>query len=111
VATALALKTPKLDNYEESASLHGRVEMFRPVDFRLLQMLMRYPEEQMSREELKRCSDRPIEEVTDRQLDTAMRRVIQKMLVLWPAYPLVKFEPEDSYVYSEKAPKKRKQGS
>lgn len=106
--TALALKTPKLDNYEFSAALHGRVEAFREVDFTLLQMLMRYPEERMSREELKRCFDRPAEDVSDRQLDTAMRRVMQKMLVLWPAFPLVKFEPEDWYMYSEKAPKKRK---
>lgn len=107
-ASANALQAPKLDNYEHSASLHGRCEVFREVDFTLLQMLMRYPDECMSREELKRCFDRAAEEVSDRQLDTAMRRVMQKILVLWPVYPLVRFEPEDSYVYSEKAPKKPK---
>lgn len=107
MTTALALKTPKLDNYEQSASLHGRVEIFRDVDFKLLQMLMRYADEELSREELKRCFDRPAEDVSDRQLDTGMRRVMQKMLVLWPDYPLVKFELEDAYLYSEKAPKKR----
>ncbi len=105
--TVPVLKTPKLDNYEQSASLDGRVEIFRDVDFRLVQTLMRYPEECMSREELKRCFDRPSQDVSDRQLDTAMRRVIQKMLVLWPVFPVVKFEPEDSYVYSEKAPVKK----
>lgn len=107
MTTATALQTPKLDNYEQSASLHGRVEVFRDVDYKLLQTLMRYPDECMSREELKRNFDKPATEVSDRQLDTAMRRVMQKALVLWPAYPLVKFELEDSYVYSEKAPKKK----
>ncbi len=107
-ASVQTLQTPKLDNYDQSAALHGRTEIFRDVDYKLLQMLMRYPDETMSREELKRCFDRPALDVSDRQLDTAMRRVIQKMLVIWPTYPLVKFEPEDSYLYSEKAPKKRK---
>jgi len=108
VTIATALQTPKLDNYEQSATLQGRVEVFREVDFKLLQSLMRYPDERQSREELKRCFDRPAQEVSDRQLDTAMRRVMQKMLALWPAYPLVKFEWDDSYVYSEKAPRKRR---
>lgn len=107
MATALALKTPKLDNYDQTASLHGKVEVLREVDYKLLQTLMRYTDEYMSREELKRCFDRPSEDVSDRQLDTAVRRVVQKMLVLWPNYPLVKFDFEDSYVYSEKAPKKK----
>lgn len=106
--TAPSLQSPTLDNHEQSAALHGRIEVFREVDFKLLQMLMRYPEEEMSREELKRCFDCPSEEISDRQLDTSMRRVVQKVSVLWPAYPLVKFEPADSYVYSEKAPKKKK---
>ncbi len=110
-AIAQASRTPKLDNHEQTASLEGRTETFRDVDFTLLQTLMRYADEQMSREELKRCFDRPSLDVSDRQLDTAMRRVIQKILVLWPSYPLVKFEPEDSYVYSEIAPKKKRGAS
>lgn len=106
--TVSKLMTPKLDSYEQSVKLHGQSESLREVDFGLLQMLMRYPEERLSREELKRCFDRPALEVTDRQLDTAMRRLIKHMLALWPAFPLIKFEPEDAYIYSEKAPKKKK---
>jgi len=101
-------QTPKLDRYELTASLFGRVEVLREVDFQLFETLIRYADECMSREELKRCFDRPASEVSDRQLDAAMKRVVQKALVLWPSYPLVRFEAEDSYVYSERPPIKKK---
>lgn len=108
MTSATATPTPRLDNAEHSATLQGRVEVFRPVDFALLQSLMRYPEERQSREELKRCFDRDSREVSDRELDTAMRRVMQKALALWPAFPLVRFEFDDWYVYSEQAPPKKR---
>jgi len=88
--------------------MEGRTEVFQLVDFALLQMLMRYPDEAMSREELKRCFIETPEGVSDRRLDTAMRRVMQKMSALWPLYPLVTFVLEDCYVYSESPPKRRK---
>ena len=100
------LRTPKLDTFELSASMYDRTEQFSEVDFALLQMLMRYPDEELSREELKRCFDEA--GVSDRRLDTAMRRVTQKMQAVWPYFPLVKLMLPDAYTYSEVPPKKKK---
>ena len=100
-------KTPTLDEFESTATLNGRTEKLSANEFELLSQLLRYPEETISRESLKRiigCDDGSL---SNRRLDAAMTVLIRKVNVLHPTFNLVRFEPPDSYLYTTVAPKRK----
>lgn len=101
---------PTLDEFESTASLNGRTEKLSPNEFELLSQLLRYPEETISRESLKRivgCDDGTL---SNRRLDASMTVLIRKVNVLHPTFDLVRFSPPDSYLYTV-VPPKRKPGA
>ena len=102
---------PQLDEFELTATLGQRCESLSALEFGILLQLLRYPEEPLSREELKRAAGFDEDSVPDRKLDSWLKSLIQKMNVLWPLFPIVRFVMPDHYVYSEKAPRKKHQES
>ncbi len=102
--------TPKINEFEMTASSDGRQEKLTPVEFELLSQLLRYPEEVVGRESLKQVSGAPEGSVSDRKLDRWMSALIRKTNALYPAFPVVRFSPPDGYVYTESAPKRRRVG-
>jgi len=109
-ATLSTSITPKLDEFESTASLNGRVEKLSSREFDMLSQLLRYPEEGISRESLKRIIGSEDGKLSNRKLDAAMNTLIRKVNVLHTQFALVRFVPPDSYMYTEIAPK-RKPGS
>ncbi len=98
---------PILDELESTATLGQRCESLSEREFEILSQLLRYPEEPLSRDTLKRATGADDDSVADRKLDTWLKMVMRKTDVLWPLFPIVRFVPPDSYVYSEKAPVKK----
>lgn len=91
-----------------TATLGQRVESLSALEFEILSQLLRYPEEPLSRDALKRAAGFDDDTVPDRRLDAWLNVLIRKMNVLWPLFPVVRFVLPDHYVYSEKAPRKKK---
>jgi len=98
---------PELDELELKATLGQRTEALSSVEFEILSQLLRYPEEPLSRDALKRAAGFEDDSVPDRKLDAWLNLLIRKMNVLWPLFPVVRFVMPDHYVYSEVAPKKK----
>jgi len=98
---------PVLDEFEHTATLGQRRESLSAMEFEILSQLLRYPEEPLSREDLKRAAGFDDGTVADRKLDAWLNKLIRKMNVLWPLFPVVRFVTPDHYVYSEKAPRKK----
>ena len=96
-----------LDHLEHQVVCHGQRETLDTVELALLDKLLRYPDEVMSREELKMAAPVDHAHYTDRKLDASMRKVVKATLALWPAYPLVRFVYPDGYVYTETPPKRQ----
>ena len=101
---------PSLDEFESTATLNGRTEKLSASEFEMLSQLLRYPEEMISRESLKRIAGCDDGSLSNRKLDAAMTVLIRKVNVLHPAFSLVRFAPPDSYLYTV-VPPKRKAGS
>ncbi len=99
--------TPSLDEFESTASLNGRTEKLSANEFELLSQLLRYPEETLSRESLKRIIGNDDDSLSNRRLDAAMTVLIRKVNVLHPAFNLVRFNPPDGYLYTTVAPKRK----
>ena len=95
-----AILTPVLDEFESTASLNGRVEKLSANEFELLSQLLRYPEEAISRESLKRTIGSEDGKLSNRRLDAAMNTLIRKIFVLHTEFALVRFVPSDSYMYT-----------
>lgn len=100
---------PVLDEFESTATLGQRCEVLSEREFEILSQLLRYPEEPLDRESLKRAAGFDDDSIADRKLDAWLTVLIRKTNVLWPLFPIVRFEPPDSYVYSEKKPVKKAQ--
>ncbi len=100
---------PQLDEFEMTATLGQRIESLSALEFEILSQLLRYPEEPLSRDALKRAAGFDNDTVPDRKLDAWLNTLIRKMNVLWPLYPVVRFVTPDHYVYSEKRPAVKKQ--
>jgi DNA-binding response OmpR family regulator len=103
----LSALQPSLDEFESTATLHGRTEKLSASEFELLSQLLRYPEEPMSRESLKRvvgCDDGSF---SNRRLDATMKTLIRKVNVLHSTFDLIRFAPPDSYLYTETPPKRK----
>lgn len=98
---------PILDEFESQATLGQRTEMLSAIEFEILAQLLRYPEEPLSRDALKRAAGFDDDSIPDRKLDAWLNTLIKKMNVLWPLFPVVRFVTPDHYVYSEKPPKKK----
>lgn len=98
---------PQLDEFEMTATLGQRIESLSALEFEILSQLLRYPEEPLSRDALKRAAGFDNDTVPDRKLDAWLNTLIRKMNVLWPLYPVVRFVTPDHYVYSEKRPVKK----
>jgi len=97
----------ELDNLEQQAVCKGRRESLGAVEFACLGKLLRYPDEVLSREELKMAAVSDTSTLTDRKLDASMKKIGKAVAALWPAYPLVRFVFPDGYVYTERPPKKK----
>jgi len=100
---------PSLDEFESVATLGRRSEMLSAIEYEILSQLLRYPEEPLSRDALKRAAGFEDDSIPDRKLDAWLTMVIRKMNVLWPLFPTVRFVGPDSCMYSEKPPKKPEQ--
>lgn len=98
---------PQLDELESKASLGQRTEMLSSKEFEILSQLLRYPEEPLSRDALKRAAGFDDGSVPDRKLDAWLNTLIIKMNALWPLFPVIRFVTPDHYVYSEKPPKRK----
>ena len=98
---------PSLDEFESTASLNGRTERLSAKEFELLSQLLRYPEEGISRESLKRIVGSDDGSLSNRRLDALMTVLIRKVNVLHPTYDLVRFVPPNSYVYTVVPPKRK----
>lgn len=98
---------PLLDELELKATLGQRSEALSEAEFEILSQLLRYPEEPLSRDALKRAAGFDEESVPDRKLDAWVNLLIRKLNVLWPLFPVVRFVAPDHYMYSEKAPKRK----
>jgi len=101
---------PLLDELERKATLGQRSEALSETEFEILSQLLRYPEEPLSRDALKRAAGFDDDSVPDRKLDAWLNLLIRKMNVLWPLFPVVRFVVPDHYVYSETAPKRKAPG-
>jgi len=84
-----------------------KILLMSETEFEILSQLLRYPEEPLSRDALKRAAGFDEESVPDRKLDAWLNLLIRKMNVLWPLFPVVRFVMPDHYVYSETAPKRK----
>ncbi len=97
----------ELDNLEQQAVCNGQRETLGDAEFACLGKLLRYPDEALSREELKMAAVADTATMTDRKLDATMQKIAKALIALWPTYPLVRFVFPDSYLYTEKPPKKK----
>lgn len=71
----------------------------------LLDKLLRYPDEVMTREELKLAAPVDLARFTDRKLDAHLKKISKATQALWPAFPLIRFVYPDGYVYTETPPR------
>ena len=111
MATRVKFKRPVLNEFESVAIVDDRIEKLSEREFEMLAQLLRYPEQMISRESLKRVAGFDDGSVSDRKLDSWVTRLIRKTNVLCPAFPVVRFMPPDSYMYTEQPPKKKKTDS
>lgn len=98
---------PLLDEFESMAILDGRQEKLTANEYEMLSQLLRYPDETISRESLKRMIGFDDGSLSNRKLDAAMTTLIRKVNVLHPAYALVRFAPPDGYLFTEVPPKRK----
>lgn len=105
--TAHKFKQPVLNEFESTASVDERIEKLNAREFEMLAQLLRYPEQVLSRDSLKRVAGFDDGSVSDRKLDSWMTALIRKANVLCPAFPVVRFMPPDGYIYTEQPPKKK----
>ena len=96
----------QIDHLEHRVVHAQRHESLGPVELAVLDKLLRYPEEVMSREELKAAAPVDLARFTDRKLDATLNKISKATLALWPAFPLVRFVYPDGYVYTETPPKR-----
>ncbi|MEM6986258.1 MAG: hypothetical protein AAF499_06935 [Pseudomonadota bacterium] len=96
----------QLDHLEHQVVCDNQREPLGALELALLDKLLRYPDEVMSREELKSAAPVDVPQFSDRKLDAALRKITKATSALWPAYPLVRFVFPDGYVYTETPPKR-----
>lgn len=99
--------TPVINEFESTATVDERVEKLSARELEILSQLLRYPEEPIRRDSLKRVAGVDDESLSDRKLDAWMTALIRKTNVLCPQFPVVRFVAPDSYVYTELPPKKK----
>ena len=98
-----------LDALESVASANGRVEKLNPIEFAMLEQLIRFPEQGVSRDSLRNVAGYEDEaSLPDRRLDNWLRTLIRKTNVLHPDFPVVRQDGAGNYLYSLKPPKKPK---
>lgn len=99
---------PTLNEFESTASVGVRSEALSEIEFEILSQLLRYSEQPLTREALKRVAGYEDESVSDRKLDAWLTTLARKTNVLWPKFPVLRFVSPDSYVYTAKPPPKKK---
>lgn len=108
-AKSFDFKTPVLNEFESTAAVDNRIEKLSAREFEILSQLMRYPEQPIRRDSLKRVAGVDDDSLSDRKLDAWMTALVRKTNVLCPLFPVVRFLPPDSYIYTELPPKKKPQ--
>ncbi len=97
-----------LDALESIASANGRVEKLNPVEFAMLEQLIRFPEQGISRDSLRNVAGYEDESsLPDRRLDNWLRALIRKTNALNPDFPIVRQDGAGNYLYSLKPPPKK----
>ncbi len=97
-----------LDALESVASANGRVEKLNPAEFAMLEQLIRFPEQSISRDSLRNVAGFDDEaSLPDRRLDSWLRTLIRKTNVLNPDFPVVRQDGAGNYLYSLKPPPKK----
>ena len=100
-----------LNEFESTAEVDDRIEKLNQREFEILAQLLRYPEQLLSRESLKRVAGFDDGSISDRKLDSWLVALIRKTNVLCPEFPVVRFMEPDSYTYTEQPPKKKEDDS
>ena len=105
----MAVQPVVLDALESAASANGRVEKLNAVEFAMLEQLMRFPDQPISRDSLRNVAGYDDEaSLPDRRLDNWLRTLIRKTNVLNPAFPVVRQDGRGTYLYSLKPPPRRR---
>lgn len=102
-----AVTTPTLNEFESTAEAQGQVEKLSVREYEIFAQLLRYPEQTVRRDSLKRVIGIDDDSLSDRRLDALMSALIRKANVLCPAFPVVRFVEPDSYIYTEQPPRRR----
>ena len=89
--------------------LDGRSERLSEQEYLLLQQLIAFKEQQLTGETLKETIDLPAN-APDRVIEKMMIQLIRKTNALFPAFPLIRRQSRNVWLYSEVAPKKKKAG-
>lgn len=111
MATKGKFKCPTLNEFESTGTVDDRIEKLNAREFEMFSQLLRYPEQLLSRDSLKRVAGFDDDSISDRKLDSWMTMLIRKANVLCPEFPVVRFMPPDSYMYTEQPPRKKKEDS
>ena len=99
---------PTLNEFESTATVGVRSESLSEIEFEILSQLLRYPEQPLTREALKRVAGYEDDAVSDRRLDAWLTTLARKTNVLWPKFPVLRFVSPDSYIYTSKPPLKKR---
>lgn len=100
-------ETPKLDSVNLTASANGRTERLTEMDYLILEQLLRYREQPVSRASIASIMGDDQQHLPDRVIDKTMLRVMQRTNALYSAYPLVRRLARDSWIYTEIAPRRK----
>jgi len=90
-----------------TVSANGRTERLSETDYLVLEQLLRYCEEPVSRASIASIVGDEAQQLPDRVIDKIMLRVMHRTNALYSAFPLVRRVGRDSWIYSEIAPKQK----
>jgi len=109
VAQPPAADPIELDLLESTASAGGRTEKLNSRELYMLEQLLRYAEQPVTRDSLRSAAGFDDDaNVSDRKMDNWVRGLMRKTGALNPAFPVVRQVPPDCYMYSRHAPRRRR---
>jgi len=90
-----------------TVTANGRTERLSETDYLVLEQLLRYQEQPVSRTSIANIVGDEAQQLPDRVIDKIMLNVMQRTNALYSAFPLVRRLTKDSWIYTEIAPKRR----
>lgn len=101
-------RPPVLDALESTASVDGKTERLSDIEFLMLEQLMRFPEQPITRDSLRSVIGFDDENgLPDRRLDNWLRGLIRKTNVLNPLFPVVRQDQAGNYLFTLVPPLKK----